>query len=286
MDISVVIPVARKNLKVLSLNLEYIEKYICPRKIYILTSQKNFCELLQIQNNNIVLIDEDTLYPNLTYSTIKSLLKRYNIGDEHTGWYFQQFLKMAWSRSEYIENDYFMTWDADTFPLREIQFFSQNKPLIARKTEHNEAYFQTIKTILNIDKIVQHSFISEKMIFSKKILDEMLSEIENTGIEGTAFFEKIIYAVSLSDNPSKGFSEFETYGTYLTHYYPDSFSYMDLLSIRNGAKYTGTYPSKYVLKYFSRKYDIASFENWTKQRKFFIFCFKLYCFILSGLKII
>ena len=60
------------------------------------------------------------------------------------GWYYQQFLKMAYCN--HCDNEYYLTWDADTIPLRPISMFhSSGAPYLFTKTEYMASYFKTLK---------------------------------------------------------------------------------------------------------------------------------------------
>ena len=109
------------------------------------------------------------------------------------------------------------------------------------------------------------------MIFKTNIVKEIISKIEsNSKLKGNTFYEKILYAIQFSQNPCKGYSEFETYGTYVITNYPDLYTFRQSKGFRNGAKYYGLRPSKKDLSRASLKYDIISFERWNKQIKAFI----------------
>ena len=43
-------------------------------------------------------------------------------GNSRPGWYYQQFLKMAFSN--WSKSRYYMAWDADTIPLRKKEMFN------------------------------------------------------------------------------------------------------------------------------------------------------------------
>ena len=146
-----------------------------------------------------------------------------------TGWYFQQFLKLGFALSEYAK-EYYLTWDADTIPLRHIDMFdAEGKPYFAMKTEYHKPYFDTMKRLLGINKIVPFSFIAEHMMFKVSLVKELISIIDNTQIEDSTWFEKVINATDFeAAKCSEMFSEFETYGTYCMNCYPDAYSYHKL----------------------------------------------------------
>lgn len=47
------------------------------------------------------------------------------------------------------EDDYFLIWDADTIPLRKLEFFDgQGRMLLTKAEEYHPPYFQTYEKIL------------------------------------------------------------------------------------------------------------------------------------------
>ncbi len=74
--------------------------------------------------------------------------------------------------------------------------------------------------------------------------------------------------ISNEDLQYSAFSEFETYGTYLTTKYPGRVNYRQLKSTRKGSVYFGMKPSSNDLSYMSAKsYDYVSFELWKKPKR-------------------
>ena len=279
MKTQIIIPVAEKNINMVIKNIFYINIYLKPDSIYILTASKNIPKLALLSNETITILDEDTIYPDLTFASIKKKLSELHFHEEATGWYFQQFLKMTWCKTKYC-NEYYTTWDADTFPLHNFSLFNaEGKPLFQPKSEYNKAYFNTINLLTGYTKKADYSFISEKMTFKKSYMNELMELIERSTINGNNLFEKILYAASLSGEKS-AFSEFETYGTYLLYNHPESFELKKLNSFRNAAAWFGTSPNKYDIAFLSHFYDTASFEEWTKQKKVFIPFLKTLAFLL------
>ena len=242
-----------------------------------MTAENNFSDFEDLKNE-IVVLDENAIIQGITFETISKIISKTSIPPKRTGWYFQQFLKMFWCFSSFC-SDYYTVWDADTIPLKSIELFSNDfKPYIHYKTEHHVAYFETIEKLLNMKKKVDYSFISEKMTFSKKIMQELLNEISQAEILGNSIIEKIIFAASSSSN-ELGFSEFETYGTYISYKYPALYQLQNLNSYRNAARYIGMNPNKFDIALLGRFFDTASFEKWDNPKKWFIPFYKIIAFL-------
>ncbi|MCR5420827.1 MAG: DUF6492 family protein, partial [Lachnospiraceae bacterium] len=171
-------------------------------------------------NNKLCFICEDELLPFDSIKKIyEELLSKSSVTNPSSvNWYYQQFLKMAYSAI--CTTDYYLCWDSDTLPLKKIELFNAaGKPYLDVKAENNSSYFSTIEKLFGYGKIIDKSFISEHMFFNKKLMSELITMIENSSFDGIHFYEKILNAVG-SDNLALGFSEFETYGTFIGMNYP------------------------------------------------------------------
>ena len=177
------------------------------------------------------------------------------------GWYYQQFLKMSFS--EICDEDYYMSWDADTIPLRTIRMFDdEGHPYFDLKAEFNPGYFVTLKNLLGLDKVNEKSFIAEHMIFSKSRMAELIKEIEALPIRGGKYYEKIFYSLDLN-NLKKGFSEFETYGSWMSVRHPGEYTFRDWNSMRNTGLFVKPDDFSDADKaYLARDYDAATFESY------------------------
>jgi hypothetical protein len=111
--------VAAKDTKNLNLCLDKVYTNLNPRKIIIVANKeiKNYIQ----ENEYIEFCDEDNLIENLKLDTIKCLMKIFTDTDNRGGWYFQQFLKMAYAMKS--KTKYYLIWDSDTIPLNHINFF-------------------------------------------------------------------------------------------------------------------------------------------------------------------
>ena len=254
----VVIPVGMKDLSFVQRVVVYIRKFFNDAGyVYLISNKKNIRRLKKISSENVFVIDEDSLYSGLTFNNIRDLLVPRK-EDASVGWYFQQFLKIAFGLSNYAK-DYYLTWDADTIPLTSIPFFEDNHPLFTAKTEYNPNYFRTIEKLFGINKNVNYSFVAEHMIFSSKIVKEMVCDINKSKSEGNNWYEKIINSGDFS-SALPIFSEFETYGTYVINKYPELYKTRYLNTFRRGGLIRGRLISDKLLGKISFDVDTISFE--------------------------
>jgi hypothetical protein len=129
--------------------------------------------------------------------------------------------------------------DADTIPLNKITFWDNNgKSLFTMKKECHIPYFKTIEKLFcgEVSKSTDKSFIAEHMLINKDCMLHLIRKIENNKtLEGTDFYEKIMYAIDKDDIEGAGFSEFETYGNFISAYYPHLYSMRELRTYRDGS---------------------------------------------------
>lgn len=260
MKFDVIIPVAGKDTCFVLRVIEYVTQCFDDLdRVYLITniSYHNKLKKKISRYDNVFVLDEDKLVDGLSIKSVEEKLNSQKKGLS-SGWFFQQFLKYAFSLTEYA-NKYYLSWDADTLPLSHIKFFEDNHPYFTRKYEYNENYFKTIKNLLGINKTAEFSFIAEHMMFDPIIVKHMLSEIQHSAVEGETWFEKIINAGDYS-YPLPTFSEFETYGTFVFHYYPNLYKTRQLNTFRFGGYIQGRNISDKKLREISFDTDTISFE--------------------------
>jgi len=264
-----VIPLALKDVFILKKNIHFIRLNINPSRIYILTNRKwfSFFSKDYRQKNGIILMDENNLLDGLTFNRLKSIMiSHFGNANRLYGWYFQQILKMAFAKVHH-EIHYYLIWDADTIPTKNLTFFSpMEKIFFNSRIDHNKPYFDTINRLLNIDVIADYSFITEHMMINSEIMSNLINEISsNIIIEGETWYEKIINAVDI--NVLHGFSEFETYGTYVLNHYADKYELRELNTFRDAGRLYGRYiTQRKIEKEFCNKYDTISLEQWQTPR--------------------
>lgn len=175
------------------------------------------------------------------------------------GWYYQQFLKISYALL--CEEDYYLCWDMDTIPLKPIELFHEDgRPYLDIKQEYHESYFRTIEKLFGYGKQIGKSFISEHMLFHVSFMRDMIREIEESSLEGGTFYEKVFSAMDTMD---LGFSEFETYGSWIANRFPDAYRLRYWKSFRNINFLINLRDlTDEDVAYLSKDYDAASFEKY------------------------
>ena len=264
MKYNIIIPVIYRDFSFLRKTIEFVFKNLEPETLYIITDIRfqRYLPKEVLYNKKCVVIDENELLDGMTIKYLKELFRKLGRSELWVGWYFQQFLKMAFSLSYYCDTDYYLSWDSDTIPLWKIDFFDENsKPYFTMKTEHHKPYFVAIERLLGIIKTNDRSYIAENMMFKKSIMTELINCIQsNNELAGTVWFEKIIYALEPELISPMGFSEFETYGNYCFNHYPTLYVERTLPSFRSGGLIQGRFVSDKILEKLSFDQATASFE--------------------------
>ncbi len=267
--IPVIIPTIKKDyLRMRDLVVKRIFMYLPVRELTFI-GDTELCDIVSDDISGIFscypvkVLNEENLLAR--QPVVERITERVNRIDEElalkvrSGWYYQQFLKMAYH--EICDGEYYMTWDMDTVPLREIEMFDGSLPCFDTKREYNPGYFKTIENLLGLDKNVEGSFVSEHMIFKTDFMKELIEAMEGSKVAGEKYWEKIIEALD-EDHITLGFSEFETYGTFVSERHPDDYRYRKFNSFRRGSWFVR---EKEVtdedIAWLANDYDAVTFEN-------------------------
>jgi hypothetical protein len=214
-------------------------------------------------DNKISFIAENEIIPIQNVKDIygKLLCNALQPNPSSVNWYYQQYLKMAYA--QICTSEYYLCWDSDTIPLKPIEMFSQEGiPYLDTKPDGNASYFLTIQRLFNFNKIIEKSFISEHMLFKKEYMLDLISDIEETSFEGNTFYEKITNSLGY-DNLAIGFSEFETYGTWIGMKHPSAYKLRKWKSFRNLSFFVNIADfNEEDKEWLSKDYHAVTFEKY------------------------
>lgn len=257
-NFDIIIPCGPNDVKFVPKVVSQLRKFIVEADIiYIITNSKFISRIQKnIEDSKTLVLDENTLVKGLDFSIVRSLMNKKGRFEGY-GWIFQQLLKFGFATTKYAR-DYYLSWDADTLPLNKIDFFDDGHPLFTKKTEFHKPYFDTNEKLIGIGKVQPYSFITEHMLFKKEYVNELLSEIENSSVEGNTWIDKCINACNFF--MTEVFSEFELYGSYVSVKHPDEYRTRQLRSFRNGGLIRGRHINDGLLAALAFDQDIASFE--------------------------
>ena len=259
----VLVPIIKEDLQVCSYLLPFWERYLPIRNIVFVGPKSLESEVDKLGRSNCEYIDEDTI---IKFSELRNIIEDYTQGDEasikRTGWYLQQFIKMQYAFL--CKDEYYLIWDSDTMPLHTIEMMEGNTPIFHMKEEHNQPYFDTMRRLLGANMLKsQKSFISEHMLIHCKIMKELIDCIDSReDIRGDAWYEKVIRVIDKKDIMYSGFSEFETYGTYVTTYHPQLYMCSNWKSERRGNLFFEIENLDWAdASWLGKQFDAISFEK-------------------------
>ena len=233
-----------------------LRRFVPFKKLHVIAANRNFFRFKRVLGDGVVFIDEDSLIPGMTLAELKQLpIRGFPRG---AGWYFQQLLKLAFCFQK-VEEDYFLIWDADTVPLRPLEFFDESgRMLFTMAEEENGAYFDTYRKLLREEPHREFSFISQHMIVQKSIVREMLAKIETNFPGNDSWAWKIMR--HLEGTSTNLFSEYEMLGHFIKNHYAERAAYRKLAWLRDGALKTAV-PSQEDLSRLGQQYDFVAFES-------------------------
>ena len=265
--ISLVVPILSRDFHKIYNNLRFYFNFIDGIKNIIFIGNEAINKLIKEKKSSlsfpIIFINEKLL---LDVNKIKQLIKLKNkYAVRRSGWYIQQFLKMIYYR--FCHNKFYLIWDSDTIPIKEVKMFSSDgKPIFDVKTEYHKPYFITLNKIFpELGKKYNYSFISEHMLINTKLMKNMIRRIAfNKNLIGNTWYEKIINCINIKDLRKSGFSEFETYGTFVKEYYKQIYDirHWKSLRLKNGNRILYFNSNFFTdIKNISKNYNAISFEK-------------------------
>jgi hypothetical protein len=262
--------VSPAHIQIATLAIRSVAQFFESNKIYIITAEQNFRHFSPLISDGlpISLIDEDRLIPDVSLKTLQEYFLKETDSADRAGWYFQQFLKMEACKLPGL-SDYYLIWDSDTIALSSLKFIhTDGKVYVNLKHECHTPYFETMERLLGVKKCTTGSFISEHLMVKKSSMSQLIKEIQQTKEDHTNWCDRVLQAICPSDLAGSGFSEYETYGSFVHQHHPDHFIFINRKSTRNGTRKFGPIPSsKDLLQLMSYEYSYATFEIW-KTTKF------------------
>ena len=97
----------------------------------------------------------------------------------------------------------------------------RDKYVFHRSGQHHLAYFVTFEKLLGYRPQREPSYIVNYMIMNRSLIEELIERIEDRG-HGRPWHAIILDSIDL--NQPSSFSEFETYGYYMSRFHPDLFT--------------------------------------------------------------
>ena len=204
-----------KDLEVWKQSSKRIIQFIPAKNYIVIVPEAEFGIFKQSSPGNYSVINENDVLGALSIVQIRNMLP--NSFKFRAGWYLQQILKIAVANNLDDKNGYSLIWDADTVPLKHIDFLSSEKLQFFMGYEFHQPYFSTIKKLIGLEKLIEQSFIAQCMPFQHHWINEFTKSIEDRHQEPWA---NAIMDCSDLNNIS-GFSEYESIGTFVKRNFPE-----------------------------------------------------------------
>jgi hypothetical protein len=218
-----------KDIKTWFFASKQIKKYI-KSDIYEVIVPSRYIELFKaLTEEGWTIVDENLLSTEFSLNYIIKNIPEGRRGD--AGWYYQQLLKLQALINSGVANERLLIWDADTIPLRTIEFFHEEKAIYFTGSEHHQPYFESIKKLLNLDKIVNFSFIAQCFPAYASWVIYFKTTLEKT--HNKPWYDAVLACTDF--NKDNAFSEYETLGTFFTHNFSDKMLLNTARWERNGA---------------------------------------------------
>lgn len=225
---------------------------------YVLIVPPTDVELFnRISPSGVCVASEDDYLGGLSLAYIQSRMPAAMA--QRAGWYLQQFVKIQAAREGGdIVN---LVWDADTAPLRQLDFVDRNGRIIYYKSkEYHLPYFTTMQKLLGMPRGVGFSFIAQCFPVRASWVNEMIDEIEKRS--GVGWIDAVLDAIDHSSG--SGFSEYETMGNYARHHHESELAFTDRRWLRLGNSKMGGVQALTTWRawLYALRYDYVAFEGW------------------------
>ena len=180
------------------------------------------------------------------------------------GWYLQQFVKISAVLARDNE-DVVLIWDADTVPLKKLDFINSKGQFIYYKgSEYRKSYFDFIERSLGLKRTQSFSFIAQSLVLRVDWARELFNMLEkNTNLH---WVDAILHYLDKSE--PAGFAEFETLGSWIWTHHRKKIVVSDRAWYRNGMSLVGN-PlelSQSIWRGLAKSYDFISFEVWDAKK--------------------
>jgi len=253
-----------KDIEAWEITSAFIVRNIASKQYRVIVPDKEVMEFIKKSPPQFQVIGESR-YTQLFSQKLSKLLPENK--KSQFGWYLQQFIKLL-AIQDNTSQDIVLIWDADTAPINQLYFISEDGRLIYYKSsENHQPYFETIQKLTGLDKKVSFSFIAQcfpiKVVWFNSFCSALEKKFQVHWID--AILDHIDF-----DKPNS-FSEYETLGTYISHHHEDQVIYSDRPWWRFGNTLLNhvAFLSPKKAQGLSSQYDFISFEKWERPKPYF-----------------
>lgn len=272
---------SEKDIDVWTVASKYVVEFIKAERYTVIVPDRELALFLSVTSAPYQVKPESQFVGNTKDRIIQKLDMN---NQDRVGWYLQQFVKIA----AVMENDPASTvliWDADTVPLKPLQFINpQGKLIYYKGKEYRKSYFDFIELALGLKRTQTFSFIAQSLTTKVSWAKELFDSLESSA--GMPWIDAILFHLN-SAEPA-GFAEFETLGTWIWHHHRNEIVVSNRPWYRNGQSLVGNPMnlSKSAWKGLAKSYDFIGFEVWDRRlglRNALKTIFRKYWYSLQGM---
>jgi hypothetical protein len=226
----------------------------------IYTNLEGFKDIIVIANTTLpyryrissikYLTDNDMFYVD------PALFEGYAI--KRRGWYIQQFIKLF----QQVTSDEYLVVDADVYFNRKVEVIKDGIPVfLLGKEQYHKPYFMYTDMMFGFDRVYPYSFINEVMYFKREYIEHMVASKE---MKTSDFIKDSINIINFINHPTSSFSEYETYGNYVTKYFPNAYTYQYIKTHSVGVKriWEEFEVHRFINKFEGQDYDKLALHTW------------------------
>lgn len=260
-SVEVVFVTAKKDFSILPTAVKAVEKYLQnPVERFVLVSP-NTPEAIEIARaNNMHYMDENKI---LDFNTLHEWIQKNNLKLNHprgTSWYYQQFLKLFYSKHTSSKN--YVIVDADLVlerPLNMISEYGITTFLIGKNSGH-EISKKSIAKLLGPEQFIpSFSYIADMMCFKTEAVISLIKEVEEK-------FNQPFHqaAIMVEQGSDARFSEYELYGVYYNFRYKPPVLSNYLINRRKHSIRPALLLKQYIPWY--KKYAYIAYDHYVTYR--------------------
>lgn len=241
-----------------------IARHIAAQEYHLICPDAQLAEFEHASHPAWEILGESGYWANCHPDMIRARVAGSNADRVH--WLFQQFVKInVVCDSGLDDDDLVLIWDADTVPLRPIEFVDagSGKVCYYHGTEHHRPYFETIERLLGFGKVSRESFIAQCLPVRARWVREVVREIESRF--GMPYVEAVLGL--LPGQSGSEFSEYETIGSWVLRHHRDAMMFRPKNRwLRGGLRIFGADPSgiraTILMRLLAIHYDFVAVETW------------------------
>ncbi len=236
--------------------MRQVRNHIAARRYLLIVPPADMAVFSRRLSPEVEIHDWEDYLGGWTLSRVRAALPE-TVADR-AGWYLQQIVKIAAARAE---KGTALIWDADTIPLRPLDFGEDGAVInVYGSREHHAAYFDTLERLTGLRKIPDRSFIAQCLCVRWLWANEFIGAVEaHTGKFWIEAILSEIRGAGISE-----FSEYESLGTFVCERFPNEIRFNDRRWLRRGPQLVkglaDLTPGK--LAALSQVYDFITFERW------------------------